>query len=91
MELALTSYIFKAGFGWTNGVALWVASNYGDVLVAPDCPSLLAATSTSGTSSSPTDSASPTSSQKSHATSSWSTLPGSLMLLVLTLFAFLVI
>ena len=48
-------YTVQAGFGWTNGVVLWVASTYGDVLVAPQCPDLLAegtstSTSTSGTS-----------------------------------------
>ncbi len=32
----------QAGFGWTNGVLLWVASTYGDILVAPQCPDLLA-------------------------------------------------
>ncbi|EPQ54856.1 glycoside hydrolase [Gloeophyllum trabeum ATCC 11539] len=35
-------YTVQAGFGWTNGVVLWIASNYGKVLVAPQCPSLLA-------------------------------------------------
>ncbi|KAL1937780.1 hypothetical protein VTO73DRAFT_12799 [Trametes versicolor] len=35
-------YTVQAGFGWTNGVLLWVASTYGDVLVAPQCPDLLA-------------------------------------------------
>ncbi|RPD56072.1 glycoside hydrolase family 37 protein [Lentinus tigrinus ALCF2SS1-7] len=40
-------YTVQAGFGWTNGVVLWVASTYGNVLVAPQCPDLLAqATST---------------------------------------------
>ncbi|KZT28701.1 glycoside hydrolase family 37 protein [Neolentinus lepideus HHB14362 ss-1] len=34
-------YTVQAGFGWTNGVALWIASNYGKVLVAPQCPSIL--------------------------------------------------
>ena len=34
-------YTVQAGFGWTNGVVLWVASTYGNVLVAPTCPSLL--------------------------------------------------
>ncbi|EEB92972.1 hypothetical protein MPER_08439, partial [Moniliophthora perniciosa FA553] len=34
-------YVVQAGFGWTNGVLLWAASVYGDVLVAPQCPSLL--------------------------------------------------
>ncbi|KAJ3518159.1 hypothetical protein NLJ89_g25 [Agrocybe chaxingu] len=31
----------QAGFGWTNGVVLWVASSYGSVLDAPQCPDLL--------------------------------------------------
>ncbi|KIP05208.1 glycoside hydrolase family 37 protein [Phlebiopsis gigantea 11061_1 CR5-6] len=35
-------YTVQAGFGWTNGVVLIVASEYGDVLVAPQCPDLLA-------------------------------------------------
>ncbi|CAA7261546.1 unnamed protein product [Cyclocybe aegerita] len=34
-------YTVQAGFGWTNGVVLWVASNYGSVLDAPQCPDLL--------------------------------------------------
>ncbi|KAF5346662.1 hypothetical protein D9758_013212 [Tetrapyrgos nigripes] len=34
-------YTVQAGFGWTNGVLLWVAARYGDVLVAPTCPDLL--------------------------------------------------
>jgi len=33
-------YTVQAGFGWTNGVLLWVASTYGDVLVAPECPDI---------------------------------------------------
>ncbi|EJC98505.1 trehalase [Fomitiporia mediterranea MF3/22] len=36
-------YTVQAGFGWTNGVVLWVASRYGKVLAAPTCPPLLAA------------------------------------------------
>ncbi|KAF8194392.1 Six-hairpin glycosidase-like protein [Mycena galopus ATCC 62051] len=43
----------QAGFGWTNGVLLWVASNYGAALVAPQCPPLLAVTATSSTSAAP--------------------------------------
>jgi len=31
----------QAGFGWTNGVLLWIASNYGSVIAAPQCPNLL--------------------------------------------------
>ncbi|KAF8158436.1 trehalase [Crassisporium funariophilum] len=34
-------YTVQAGFGWTNGVVLWVASNYGAVLAEPQCPNLL--------------------------------------------------
>ena len=32
--------ILKAGFGWTNGVVLWVVSTYGDILVSPKCPNV---------------------------------------------------
>jgi alpha,alpha-trehalase len=28
-------------YSWTNGVLLWVASNYGEVLNAPVCPDLI--------------------------------------------------
>ncbi|KAI0823980.1 glycoside hydrolase [Trametes gibbosa] len=42
-------YTVQAGFGWTNGVLLWVASTYGDVLVAPQCPDLLAEVEQTGT------------------------------------------
>ncbi|KZT11812.1 glycoside hydrolase family 37 protein [Laetiporus sulphureus 93-53] len=35
-------YTVQVGFGWTNGIVLWIASNYGDVLATPDCPDLLA-------------------------------------------------
>ncbi|KIK69866.1 glycoside hydrolase family 37 protein [Collybiopsis luxurians FD-317 M1] len=34
-------YTVQAGFGWTNGVVLWVASNYGSVLNPPDCPDVI--------------------------------------------------
>ncbi|KAH8829448.1 trehalase [Flagelloscypha sp. PMI_526] len=34
-------YTVQAGFGWTNGVLLWVASTYGKELVLPSCPNLL--------------------------------------------------
>ncbi|THG99105.1 hypothetical protein EW026_g3193 [Hermanssonia centrifuga] len=33
---------YTAGFGWTNGVVLIVAGEYGNVLVAPQCPDVLA-------------------------------------------------
>lgn len=39
--LDLTEGGFQAGFGWTNGVLLWVAETYGQVLAAPRCPNLL--------------------------------------------------
>jgi len=43
-------YTVQAGFGWTNGVVLWVASTFGSRLVAPVCPDpLLAAASTTTT------------------------------------------
>lgn len=35
-------YTVQAGFGWTNGVVLWVASTYGDVLDTPKCPNITA-------------------------------------------------
>ncbi|KAG7088886.1 hypothetical protein E1B28_012833 [Marasmius oreades] len=41
-------YTVQAGFGWTNGVALWVASNYGSLLVTPQCPSLNQSVSAAG-------------------------------------------
>ncbi|KAL1705785.1 glycoside hydrolase family 37 protein [Schizophyllum commune] len=43
-------YTVQAGFGWTNGVVLWTASRYGDVLAAPQCPNVTdsAAASTGG-------------------------------------------
>lgn len=34
-------YTVQAGFGWTNGVVLWVAAEYGDILVSPTCPNPL--------------------------------------------------
>ena len=33
-------YTVQAGFGWTNGALLWVASTYGHVLDAPKCPNV---------------------------------------------------
>ncbi|KAK7689932.1 hypothetical protein QCA50_006571 [Cerrena zonata] len=39
-------YTVQAGFGWTNGVALWIASIYGEQLVAPICPNLTAQAAT---------------------------------------------
>lgn len=34
-------YTVQVGFGWTNGVLLWAAANYGQFLVAPECPPLI--------------------------------------------------
>jgi len=31
-------YVTQTGFGWTNGIALWVGAKFKDVLVQPDCP-----------------------------------------------------
>jgi alpha,alpha-trehalase len=45
-------YTVQAGFGWTNGVVLWVASNFGNQLVAPVCPDPLAEVSSTNTSTS---------------------------------------
>ncbi|KAI0345565.1 glycoside hydrolase [Trametopsis cervina] len=49
-------YTVQAGFGWTNGVVLIVASEYGDKLVAPQCPDILAQANSLGTGSSTTTS-----------------------------------
>ncbi|KAF8955266.1 trehalase [Flammula alnicola] len=58
-------YTVQAGFGWTNGVLLWVASNYGSVLDTPNCPNLLdtptVTTAPSGSGSGSAGSAKPTS------------------------------
>ncbi|KAJ6455467.1 trehalase [Mycena sanguinolenta] len=53
-------YTVQAGFGWTNGVLLWVSSNYGPSLVAPQCPPLLELATNSSSSSSASGSASAT-------------------------------
>jgi alpha,alpha-trehalase len=44
-------YTVQAGFGWTNGVVLWVADTYGAVLNKPACPDLLASADAIGGSS----------------------------------------
>jgi alpha,alpha-trehalase len=41
-------YTVQAGFGWTNGVVLWVASTFGEHLVAPVCPDPLFASGGTG-------------------------------------------
>jgi len=33
-------YTVQAGFGWTNGVVLWVVNAYGGVLNTPQCPNI---------------------------------------------------
>lgn len=33
-------YDVQAGFGWTNGVLLWIASQYQNELVRPSCPNI---------------------------------------------------
>jgi alpha,alpha-trehalase len=43
-------YTVQAGFGWTNGVLLWIASMFGDKLVVPVCPDPLFASTSSGSS-----------------------------------------
>ncbi|KAF8526994.1 glycoside hydrolase [Hysterangium stoloniferum] len=35
-------YTVQAGFGWTNGVVLWVAGEFGKILNTPACPTLVA-------------------------------------------------
>jgi alpha,alpha-trehalase len=44
-------YTVQAGFGWTNGVVLWIASNFGEHLVAPVCPDPLFAAGGTGSTS----------------------------------------
>jgi alpha,alpha-trehalase len=44
-------YTVQAGFGWTNGVVLWVASTFGKQLVAPMCPDPLFAANDAGSTS----------------------------------------
>ena len=45
-------YTVQAGFGWTNSVLLWVASTFGEQLVAPVCPDPLFVSSSGGSSAS---------------------------------------
>ena len=45
-------YTVQAGFGWTNGVVLWVANAYGSVLDAPKCPNITADAVSNGSGSS---------------------------------------
>ncbi|ODQ51086.1 glycoside hydrolase [Saitoella complicata NRRL Y-17804] len=39
-------YTVAVGFGWTNGVILWTANQYGDLLQTPDCGNITAASTT---------------------------------------------
>ena len=41
-------YTVQAGFGWTNGVVLWLANTFGEQLVGPVCPDPLFATGGTG-------------------------------------------
>ena len=41
-------YTVQAGFGWTNGVVLWVASTYGSILDTPECPEITSDVSSGG-------------------------------------------
>jgi len=45
-------YTVQAGFGWTNGVLLWAAAEFGSVLVKPTCPTLVNTAAASSPSSS---------------------------------------
>jgi alpha,alpha-trehalase len=45
-------YTVQVGFGWTNGVVLWVANTFGGKLVAPTCPNPLVEASLSESSGS---------------------------------------
>jgi len=42
-------YTVQAGFGWTNGVALWIAGTYGSVLDTPSCPDITVESVSGGT------------------------------------------
>ena len=41
----------QVGFGWANDVLLWIAANYGHLLVTLECPSLAADVNGTGSSS----------------------------------------
>ncbi|ODN90750.1 alpha,alpha-trehalase [Cryptococcus wingfieldii CBS 7118] len=46
-------YTVQVGFGWTNGVALWAAAEYGQYIPSPTCPliPIIEANSTEGSNS----------------------------------------
>ncbi|WVQ72057.1 hypothetical protein IAR50_001601 [Cryptococcus sp. DSM 104548] len=50
-------YTVQVGFGWTNGVALWAAAEYGQYIPAPTCP-LIPILETNSTTTSQTNSTS---------------------------------
>ncbi|KAF9478211.1 trehalase [Pholiota conissans] len=74
-------YTVQAGFGWTNGVVLWVASNYGRVLAAPTCPSLLDAPTVTASGTGSSGGAKPTSSSSAVSPCPQRTLLGSIFAL----------
>jgi len=39
-------YTVVTGFGWTNGVAIWLGANYGDRINTPQCPPIVLADGT---------------------------------------------
>ncbi|KAI9637637.1 Six-hairpin glycosidase-like protein [Dioszegia hungarica] len=47
-------YTVQVGFGWTNGVVLWIAENFGQYLPQPSCPLVVLSTTNSTTSSNST-------------------------------------
>ena len=72
-------YTVQAGFGWTNGVVLWTASQFGSELVAPSCPNPLdeatGAAATSASASATSSAASSTASTSGNTQSGWA-VPG---------------
>ncbi|KAF8319629.1 glycoside hydrolase family 37 protein [Clavulina sp. PMI_390] len=40
-------YTVQSGFGWTNGIALWIAARFGSVLATPSCLGVNASSTTS--------------------------------------------
>ncbi|KAF8883777.1 Six-hairpin glycosidase-like protein [Gymnopilus junonius] len=66
-------YTVQAGFGWTNGVLLWVASNYGSVIDSPICPDLLITPTGSGSGTSSSNGSGSGGTTKSGANATYST------------------
>lgn len=50
-ELACFLSLVQAGFGWTNGITLYLASRYGHIINTPNCPPVIV----NGTSSNSTN------------------------------------